>query len=75
MKEFTYFLWIWIFILILLIINNIYIKKKSTKENFLPGIRLLYRPYIRNTRLYAENFANTYNYDFIRRQFVKYGLF
>lgn len=41
----------------IIIINLlIYISKIDSKENFTPGIREMYNPYIRRIRLFGENY-------------------
>ena len=47
-----------IFIMFFIIIINllIHISKTDSKENFTPGIREIYNPYIRNIRLFGENY-------------------
>ena len=42
----------------------------NTQENFTPGIRRLYRPYVRSARLFSENFfkdSNNKLNSFLRR--------
>ena len=50
-----------LFILFFIIIINllIHISKIYSKENFTPGIREIYNPYIRSVRLFGENYYKT----------------
>ena len=67
-------LWIWILFLILLVVRNVQLQK-SKKEEFIPKIRSYYRPYLRNARIYAESFSNTYNNDYFVRIMHRLGLY
>ena len=44
--------------LILIILVFSYINSQETVEAFTPKLREMYRPYVRNTRIYYTNFYN-----------------
>lgn len=51
-----FFILIYIVYKVIITLND---KNKNTnKENFTPGIRQMYRPYVRNIRLNTEGFYN-----------------
>lgn len=66
--------YLYYYILLLLIIlfclTSSLISNTNTQENFTPGIRRLYRPYVRSARLFSENFfkdSNNKLNSFLRR--------
>ena len=56
--------------LFLIIFFSLYSSSQNTQENFTPGIRRLYRPYVRSARIYSESFfkdTNNQVYSFLRK--------
>jgi len=66
----TYFLFLWILIIAFLM----YIQS-AFKEGFTPKIRGLYRPHVRNMRIYSEGFLNHYTSDFFKKHLKKIGIY
>ena len=66
--NYVYYYIYLLFIIILCLYSSFLIKK--TQENFTPGIRRLYRPYLREARILSENYFkdsnNTFN-SFLRK--------
>ena len=60
-----FFLWGWILLMIMVIFMSAENYQKKLAEGFTPKIRSLYRPHIRNLRIYSETFANKYSNYFI----------
>jgi len=56
-KTILLILLITIFVIIINLL--IHISKMDNKENFTPGIREIYNPYIRSVRLFGENYYKT----------------
>jgi hypothetical protein len=67
----TRFLFLWIFIIAFLI----YIQSTVNKEGFTPKIRGLYRPHVRNMRIYSEGFLNHYTGDFFKKHMKRMGIY
>jgi len=63
--------YILLFILILLSIYFLYTNNYKYNEPFTPHIRQMYRPHIRNVRIYSEGFYNKHknNIDSLLRRF------
>ena len=59
--------------LFLIILSFAYINSLHNVEHFIPKIRQLYRPIIRNTRLISENFYNK-NISNISNLFRKFSI-
>ena len=49
--------------------------QKKLSEGFTPKIRSLYRPHIRNLRIYTETFANKYSKNYLIPVLKKMGLY
>ena len=64
--------WILIILCTAIIIFN---AMQPRAEGFTPAINKLYRPHIRNARLYIDDFVNNYSNDYIKRNLKKYGLY
>jgi len=58
-----YLIYILLFIIFLCAFNNslYYSNEYYSNEGFTPKIRQIYKPYVRNTRIFMENFYNNYN--------------
>lgn len=67
----TYFLFLWILIIAFLI----YIQPTFHKEGFTSKIRGLYRPHVRNMRIYSEGFLNHYTSDYFKKYLKKIGIY
>ncbi len=65
--------WMVILLCIVIIIYNAMQPRKI--EGFTPAINQLYRPHIRNARLYADDFINNYSNGYVKRNLKKYGLY
>lgn len=52
------YLYYYIFLLLIIIfcLASTLISNTNSTENFTPGIRRLYRPYVRSARLFSEDF-------------------
>jgi len=69
------YLYIYILLIFVILFFAYYNSVQSiSKENFTPHIRRLYRPYIRQARLFTESFHNHIN-GHINRLIRKTGLF
>jgi hypothetical protein len=61
--------------LIIIIIISIYLGITiHNTESFTPGLRRIYRPYLRHSRIFYENITNNYQND-INRLFKQFGLY
>ena len=69
MKYFLYYC----FFAIIIIITFSYFNSLHSVENFTPKIREMYRPYVRNTRVFGENIYNHYK-NHVSNLFRKIGL-
>jgi hypothetical protein len=49
---------IYILLICIILFFSYYNSFNTDKENFTPHIRRFYRPYLRNTRIYTDNFYN-----------------
>ena len=70
----VFFLWGWVLLMIIIIIF-FSIQKEKEKEGFTPKIRSLYRPHVRNLRIYTEMFTNKYSTDYLISFLKKLGLY
>lgn len=62
-KFFASLVLVGVILLVLLVLLCFIISKKGKKEGFVSGLKQLYRPYIRSTRLvYEKNFQKIKNY-------------
>jgi len=64
-----------ILIVIIICIVIIIFNAMQPREGFTPMINKLYRPHIRNARLYADEFINQYSNGYVTRKLKKYGLY
>ena len=69
------FLWGWIILMIMIIFISAQNQQKKLEEGFTPKIRSMYRPHIRNLRIYTEMFANKYSKNYLVPIFKKMGLY
>ena len=58
------YMYYYIFLLLIIIISLYSSLIKNTQENFTPGIRRLYRPYVRTARIFSENYFKDSNNKF-----------
>jgi hypothetical protein len=70
----SFFLWVWILLMIMVILF-FSIKQENIEEGFTPKIRSLYRPHIRNLRIYSETFTNKYSTNYLISILKKMGLY
>lgn len=63
-----------LFGIIFFIIHVIYLFINKNRESFTPGIRQLYRPYIRHARIFSEGFYDDKK-NHVNRLFRKFGLY
>jgi hypothetical protein len=68
MKQFLY-----ICFLFLIVVSFAYINSLNSVENFTPQIRKIYRPHVRNARVYTEEFYNNGTSN-ISNLFKKFGI-
>jgi preprotein translocase subunit SecG len=66
-----YFIYNCLFLVIILFFA--YINTKSQQEAFTPKIRELYRPHVRNARIYSEGLYNNHSAN-ISNLFRKFGI-
>jgi hypothetical protein len=66
-----YFIYNCVFIIIILFFA--YLNSQSQQEAFTPTIRNLYRPHIRNARIFSEGFYDTHGTN-ISNLFRKFGI-
>ena len=64
----------YIFLLLLILISLYMSLMNKTQEQFTPGIRRLYRPYVRSARIFSESFFQSSN-NSINSFFRKIGLY
>ena len=57
-KQYNYIIFIVAVLVIVLAAFMIYKNSQNVTEPFIPVLRRMYRPYIRNTRIYTTNSVN-----------------
>ena len=72
MKYFYYYMFLFVIILIALYISEF--KKNNIQEKFTPGIRRMYRPYVRTARKFSESFFQNSN-NTVNQMLRKVGLY
>jgi hypothetical protein len=61
------------FFLFLIVVTFAYVNSLHSLENFTPNMRKIYRPHIRDIRIYSEGFYNKTSTD-ISNLFRKFGI-
>lgn len=69
------FLWGWMILMIIVIFISAKNHQQKLDEGFTPKIRSMYRPHIRNLRIYTEMFSNKYSKNYITPILKKMGLY
>ena len=68
MKHFIYICFLFLFV-----VSFAYVNSLHAVENFTPHIRKIYRPHVRNVRVYSEGFYNKTT-THISNLFRKFGI-